>query len=103
MEIDPYVHAALVLKGLGKDITKDTLSAVIKAAGGEVDEAKAKVLEDALKDINWEEALKTPTVAAAPAAAAPAETKEEKKEEKSEEDEKKKEEEAAAGLANLFG
>ncbi|MCD6227202.1 50S ribosomal protein P1 [Candidatus Micrarchaeota archaeon] len=106
MEVDPYVHAALVLKGLGKDITKDNITAVLKSAGGDVDDAKAKVLADALKDVNWDEALKAPAVAAAPAAPSAAGgsgAKEEKKEEKAEEDEAKKEEEAAAGLANLFG
>ncbi len=100
MEVDPYVHAALLLKGLGKEITKDNVTSVIKAVGGDVDEAKAKVLEDALKGVNWDEALKV-QVSAAPASAPAA--KEEKKEEKPEEDEGKKEEEAAEGLANLFG
>lgn len=105
MKIDPYVHAALVLKGVGKDVTKDNIISVLKAAGSEVDDAKAKVLEDALKDVDWEQALK-PTAVAAPAVAqAGSESKpaESKKEPKNEEDEKKKEEEAAAGLANLFG
>ena len=106
MKIDPYVHAALVLKGIGKDVTKDNIISVLKAAGSEVDDAKAKVLEDALKDVDWEQALKPTAVTAAPAVAqAGSESKpaESKNEPKNEEDEKKKEEEAAAGLANLFG
>ncbi|MCC7570511.1 50S ribosomal protein P1 [Candidatus Micrarchaeota archaeon] len=105
MEVDPYVHAALALRGLGKDVTKDNVVAMLKAVGGDVDDAKAKVLEDALKDVNWDEALKAPAMAAAPTAAPAAggAAKEEAKEEASEEDDKKKEEEAAAGLANLFG
>lgn len=101
MKVDPYLHAVLLLHGAGKDVTKENIVAVIKASGATADEAKASVLADAVKDVNFEDLLKQATVAAAapvaaPAAAAPA------KEEK-EEDEGKKEEEAAAGLANLFG
>ena len=101
-KIDPYLHAALLLKGAEKDITDANILAVLKAAGTDADAAKAKVLADAVKDVNWDEALKAPAVAvaAAPAAAAPA--AEAKKEEPAE-DEGKKDEEAAAGLAGLFG
>ncbi len=99
-KIDPYLHAALLLKGAEKDITDASIMAVLKAAGTKADEAKAKVLADAVKDVNWEDALKAPAVAVAAApVAAPAEAK---KEEPAE-DEGKKEEEAAAGLAGLFG
>ena len=102
MKVDPYLHAVLLLHGAGKEVTKESIVAVIKASGAEADEAKASVLADAVKDVKFEDLLKQATVvaaapAAAPAAAAPA------KEEKKEEDEGKKEEEAAAGLANLFG
>ncbi len=100
-KIDPYLHAALLLKGAEKDITDANIVAVLKAAGTDADAAKAKVLADAVKDVNWEEALKAPAVAAAPVAAAPA-AAEAKKEEPAEDD-GKKEEEAAAGLAGLFG
>ena len=101
-KIDPYLHAALLLKGAEKDITDGNIVSVLKAAGIEADAAKAKVLAEAVKDVNWDEALKAPAVAAAPAAAPAAEAK---KEEKVEEEvsEEKKEEEAAAGLAGLFG
>jgi len=106
-KVDPYLHAVLVLHGLGKEVTKDAIVAIIKAAGGEPDEAKASVVAEAVKDVNIDEAIEKAAVAvaAAPAAAAPVageggEAKEEKKEEESEE---KKEEEAAAGLASLFG
>jgi len=100
-----YVYAALLLNSAGKDITADSVKAVITAAGGQADDAKAKALVAALEGVNIEEAIKNaamPVAAAAPAAAAPAEGGE-KKEKKSEEDEKKGEEQAAAGLANLFG
>lgn len=101
MKIDPYLHAVLLLHGAGKEINEANISAVVKAAGVESDAAKAKVLAEAVKGVNFEDLLKnvevSAPVAAAPAAGTPAEKKEEKKEEK------KTEEEAAAGLANLFG
>ncbi|VVC03788.1 50S ribosomal protein L12 [Candidatus Bilamarchaeum dharawalense] len=101
MKVDPYLHAVLLLHGAGKEVSKDHIVAVIKASGAEVDEAKAKVLAEAVKGVNFEDLLKQSTmVAAAPVAAAPA--AEAKKEEKKE-DEGKKEEQAAEGLANLFG
>lgn len=105
-KVDPYLHAVLLLHGAGKEVTKENIVNVVKASGAEADEAKAKVLADAVKDVNFEDLLKNVAVAAAPAAAAPAapaEGGEAKKEEKKEEDEGKKEEQAAEGLANLFG
>ena len=101
-KIDPYLHAVLLLHGEGKDVTKESISAVIKASGSDVDEAKAKILAEAVKGVNFDDLLKqSMMVAAAPAAAAPA-AAESKKEEKKE-DEGKKEEQAAEGLASLFG
>ncbi|OIO66504.1 50S ribosomal protein P1 [Candidatus Woesearchaeota archaeon CG_4_10_14_0_2_um_filter_57_5] len=100
-----YVYAAMLIHKAGKDITEDTVSSVLKAAGVAVDEAKVKALCAALKDVDIEAAIKeaavTPVaaVAAAPASAGAAEQKEDKKEE----DEKKNEEAAAAGLGALFG
>ena len=102
MKIDPYLHAALLLKGAEKEITKDSLLSVLKAAGASADEAKATVLAEAVKGVNFEELLKAAAmpVAAAPTAAAPA--GEHKKEEKKE-DPAKQEAAAAEGLASLFG
>ncbi|MEM0356466.1 MAG: 50S ribosomal protein P1 [Candidatus Anstonellales archaeon] len=100
MKVDPYVHAALVLYGAGKQIDVESLKAVVSAAGVSVDEAKVKVLVDALKDVNLEEAIAK--AAAAPVAAAPV-AQETKTEEKKEEKEEKKEDDGAAGLAALFG
>lgn len=99
-----YVYAALLLHSAKKDINKENVSSVLKAAGVEVNSAKVEALVSALDGVNIEEALKSASAAmvAAPVAAAPAAgsaAKEEKKEEK----EEKREEEAAAGLANLFG
>lgn len=100
MKVDPYLHAVLVLHGAGKEVSKENLMGVLKAAGVTPDEARAKVLSEAVKDANFDELLKAAPVAqAAPAAeAAPKEKKEEKKE-----TEEKKEEAAAEGLASLFG
>ena len=102
MKIDPYLHAALLLKGAEKEITKDSLLSVLKAAGASADEAKASVLADAVKGVDFAELLKAAAmpVAAAPAAAPAAggEKKEEKKE-----DHAKQEAAAAEGLASLFG
>jgi large subunit ribosomal protein L12 len=100
-KIDPYLHAVLLLHGAGKEVSKEGIVAVIKASGAEADDAKAKVLAEAVKGVNFEDILKqSMMVAAAPAAAAPAAAP--KKEEKKE-DEGKKEEQAAEGLASLFG
>ncbi|MBU0532892.1 50S ribosomal protein P1 [Candidatus Micrarchaeota archaeon] len=102
MKVDPYLHAVLVVHGAGKEVTKEAIIAVVKAGGAEADDAKAQVLAEAVKGVNFEDLLKQSTmVAAAPVAAAPA--AEAKKEEKKEEDEGKKEEQAAEGLASLFG
>ncbi|MEM3422783.1 MAG: hypothetical protein QXF35_02675 [Candidatus Bilamarchaeaceae archaeon] len=103
-KVDPYLHAVLLLHGAGKEITKESIMAVIKASGAEADEAKAKVLADAVKGVNFDDLLKNVALAAAPAAAptaaAPAA---EAKKEAPKEDESKKEEQAAEGLASLFG
>ena len=103
-KVDPYLHAVLLLHGAGKEVTKESLLSVLKAGGVEADDAKAKVLADAVKGANFDDLLKAATtVAAAPVAAAPAAGGAAKKEEKPAEDEGKKEEQAAEGLASLFG
>jgi large subunit ribosomal protein L12 len=101
MKIDPYLHAALLLQGAGKEISKDNLVSVLKAAGVSIEEAKAQVLAEAVKGVDFAELLKAAVapVAAAPAAAAPAEGKKEEKKE----DPAKQEAAAAEGLASLFG
>lgn len=101
-KVDPYLHAVLLLHGAGKEVTKESIVSVLKAGGVSADEAKAKVLAEAVSGVNFDDLLKAAvTVAAAPAAAAPA-AAEGKKKEKEEEPEKK-EEQAAEGLASLFG
>lgn len=102
--VDPYLHAVLLLHGAKKEITKESILAVIKASGADADEAKAKVLADAVKGVNFDDLLKNVAMAAsaAPAAQTAAPAAEAKKE-APKEDEGKKEEQAAEGLASLFG
>ena len=99
-----YVYAALMLHKLKKDITEENLTAVVKASGGEVNEAQVKSLVASLADVNIEEAIKAAPVAAAPVAAAP-EGGEGKKEDKKQDEaaSAKSEEKAMEGLSSLFG
>tara|TARA_Y100001949_G_scaffold115022_1_gene97770 strand:- start:92 stop:403 length:312 start_codon:yes stop_codon:yes gene_type:complete len=101
-----YVYAALMLHKLKKDITEENLTAVVKASGGEVNEAQVKSLVASLADVNIEEAIKAAPVAVAAApAAAPAEGGEDKKEDKKKDEaaSAKSEEKAMEGLSSLFG
>ncbi|TRZ89208.1 MAG: 50S ribosomal protein P1 [Methanosarcinales archaeon] len=100
-----YVYAALLLHSAGKKVTDEAVSAVIKAAGGEVDAVRAKALVSALDGVNIEEAISkaafaAPAAAAAPVAVAAAEAH--KTEEKPQEKEKA-EESGMEGLGALFG
>lgn len=100
-----YIYAALLLHNAGKAITEDAITAVLQAAGIEVNEARVKALVAALEGVDIEEAIAkaafaapaaaaAPAGAAAPAAeAAPAE----------EEEEDHSEEDGMAGLGALFG
>ena len=103
-----YVYAALLLHSAGKKVTDEAVSAVIKAAGGEVDAVRAKALVSALDGVNIEEAISkaafaapaAAAVAAAPAAAAAAEAP---KNEEKPQDKEKAEESGMEGLGALFG
>jgi large subunit ribosomal protein L12 len=102
-----YVYAALLLHSAGKKITEEGITAVIKAAGAEVDAVRAKALVSALDGVNIEEAISkaafaAPAAAPAAAAAAPAaaEAEKPKKDEKAKE---KAEESGMEGLGALFG
>jgi len=98
-----YVYAALMLHKLKKDITEENLTSVVKASGGEVNEAKVKSLVASLADVDIEEAIKAAPVAVASApAVAPAEGKKEDKK-KDEAASAKSEEQAMEGLSSLFG
>ena len=101
-----YVYAALLLHSAGKKVTDESISAVIKAAGVEVDAVRAKALVSALDGVNIEEAISKAAfaapAAAAPAAAPAAAEAAHKKEEKPQEKEKA-EESGMEGLGALFG
>ncbi len=105
-----YVYSALLLHSAGKDVTEDSVTKVLKAAGVGVDSARVKALTSSLEGVNIDEAVATavavPTAAAPAAAAAPAEggaDEDKPKEEDKEEEDKVSEEDAAAGLSALFG
>jgi len=102
-----YIYAALLLHNAGKAITEEAITAVLKAAGIEVNEARVKALVAALEGVDIEEAISKAAFAApaaaatvAPAAAAPA-AEEAPAEEEKEEDHS--EEDGMAGLGALFG
>ncbi|MEL4306003.1 50S ribosomal protein P1 [Methanococcoides sp. LMO-2] len=98
-----YIYAALLLHNAEKDITEEAVTAVLTAAGVDVNEARAKALVAALEDVDIADAMATAAVAA-PAAAAPAAAAEEAAEEAPAEEEKAEEEESGmAGLGALFG
>ncbi|MCD4800433.1 MAG: 50S ribosomal protein P1 [Methanococcoides sp.] len=97
-----YIYAALLLHNAGKDITEESVSAVLSAAGTEVNESRARALVAALEDVDIEEAMAT--AAFAPAAAAAAAPVAAAAEEAPAEEEKEEEEESGmAGLGALFG
>ncbi len=105
-----YVYSALLLHSAGKDVTEESVTKVLKAAGVSADSARVKALTTSLEGVDIDEAVATavavPTAAAPAAAAAPAEggADEDKPDEKEEEKEEKvSEEDAAAGLSALFG
>ena len=86
-----YVYSALLLHSAGKDVTDDSVTKVLKAAGVSVDSTRVKALTTSLEGVDIDEAVAT-------GAAAKDAPKEEEKEEK-----KVSEEDAAAGLSALFG
>jgi large subunit ribosomal protein L12 len=100
-----YVYAAMLLHKAGKEITEQSVSEVLTAAGVTADSARVKALVASVAEVDIEEAIKAAPamMSAAPAATAAAAPAEEKKEEEPEEDEEKKEEAAMEGLGSLFG
>ena len=103
-----YIYAAMLLHRAGKPITEENLSAVLHAAGVNVDANRVKALVAALSEVDIDEVIKTAAAVpmAAPAAPAPAEAEEKVEEKKEKEEEKKeeeKEEEVLEGLSALFG
>ena len=105
-----YVYAALILNESGEEINEDNLTAVLDAAGVDVEESRVKALVAALEDVDIEEAVEqaaaVPAAAGAPAAAPEAaEGEEEAEEEEAAEEEEEDEDEdvSGEGLGELFG
>lgn len=99
-----YIYTALLLHSAGKEITEESVTSVLKAAGVQVDSAKVKALIASLKDVNIDEAIKNAAVVqAAPAQQAQTSAQAPKKAEETKVEEQKSEEEAVSGLSALFG
>lgn len=103
-----YIYAALLLHNAGKDITDEAVTAVLTAAGTDVDENRTKALVAALDGVDIEEAMATAAFAApaavAGAPAAAGEAAEAPEAEAAKEEEKEEAEESGmAGLGALFG
>ncbi len=99
-----YIYAALLLHNAEKEISEETVTAVLAAAGIDVDESRAKALVAALDGVDIADAMATAAVAAAPAAAAPAAAADAPAEEAPAEEVAAEEEESGmAGLGALFG
>jgi large subunit ribosomal protein L12 len=110
-----YVYAALILNESGEEINEDNITAVLEAAGVDVEQSRVKALVAALEDVDIEEAIET--AAAAPAAAGGAaasaggdeadddEADDEAEESEAAEEEEEDEDEDAGGegLGELFG
>lgn len=99
-----YIYAALLLHNAEKDITEEAVTAVLTAAGVDVNDARAKALVAALEDVDIADAMATAAFAA-PAAAAPAaaDAPAAAEEAPAEEEKAEEEESGMAGLGALFG
>ncbi|WP_306061861.1 50S ribosomal protein P1 [Natronococcus wangiae] len=95
-----YVYAALILHEADQEISEESVSDVLQAAGVDDDEPRVKALIAALEDVDIEEAVAEAAVGA-PAPAAPAAGEEEPEEEEAPEEEE--EDTSGEGLGELFG
>lgn len=102
-----YVYAALILHEADSEISEESVSDVLEAAGIDVEESRAKALVAALEDVDIDEAIAEPAVGAPAPTPAPAEGEEEEApaegEEEEEEPEEEEEEDMGEGLGELFG
>ncbi len=98
-----YIYAALVLHNAGKDVTEEAVSAVLTAAGIEVENSRVKALIAALDGVDIAEAVAKAAAAPVAVAAAPAAAVAAAVEEEVEEEEEEDEEGGMAGLGALFG
>ncbi len=108
-----YVYAALILNETGEEINEDNLTAVLDAAGVDVEESRVKALVAALEDVDIDEAVEEATAVPATAGAAAggaaaadeaADDDDEAEAEEEEDDDDDEEDDAAGeGLGELFG
>jgi large subunit ribosomal protein L12 len=109
-----YVYAALILNESGEEINEDNITAVLEAAGVDVEQSRVKALVAALEDVDIEEAIETaaaaPAAAGGAAAAAGGDDDDDEEEAEAEEAEAAEEEEededddaGGEGLGELFG
>jgi large subunit ribosomal protein L12 len=63
-----YVYAALIVNEAGGELNEDNITAVLEAAGVDVEESRVKALVAALEDVDIEEAVES--AAAVPAGGA---------------------------------
>ena len=98
-----YVYAAMLLHSAEKEIDDDAVSAVLKAAGVDVDAARVKALVASLSGVDIAEAMAT--AVAAPAAAAPVAAAASAEAAPAEEEEEEEEDDGGGfeGLGSLFG
>jgi large subunit ribosomal protein L12 len=99
-----YIYAVMLLNKAGKEVTEDAVTAVLKAAGVEVDAAKVKSLIAALEGVDIEKVIEESSVAAvaAPAATSGSSSDAPKEEKKEDKKEAAPAVDAAAGLGSLF-
>ncbi|WP_330632396.1 50S ribosomal protein P1 [Halocatena halophila] len=109
-----YIYAALILnESDDEDITEENVTAVLEAAGVDVEESRVKALIAALEDVDIEEAVEqaaaVPAGGAAPAAgsdegdAADADDDDEAEAADADDDDDEEEEASGEGLGQLFG
>lgn len=108
-----YVYAALLLHESGEEINENNLTAILEAAGVDVEQSRVKALVAALEDVDIEEAIGQPTAlmgATAGAAEEPTQAGEGGDQEgdgeaeaEADEDEDEDEGPSGEGLGELFG
>ncbi len=109
-----YVYAALILNETGEEINEDNLTAVLDAAGVDVEESRVKALVAALEDVDIDEAVEeaaaVPATAGAAAGGAAAadddaddDDEEAEAEEEDDDDDDEEDDAAGEGLGELFG
>jgi large subunit ribosomal protein L12 len=111
-----YVYAALLLHESGDELNEDNITAVLDAAGVDVEQSRVKALVAALEDVDIEEALETAAAVPAAGGAAPAggdddggdeaeadDGEDEAEEAEAEEEDDGEDEADGEGLGNLFG